>query len=262
MYVAVGQFAVTPEWEVNARKCLSLMAEARQKGASLLVLPEALLARDDNDPDLSVKSAQSLEGPFLNMLCQESAGNTMTTVLAVHDPSTPGRAINTLVVLRDGAIIARYAKLHLYDAFSIQESRLVDPGDVIPPLLEIDGLKIGLMTCYDVRFPDLALNLALQGADVLVLPAAWVKGPLKEHHWATLLTARALDTTCYVVAAGECGNKNIGQSRVVDPLGVTIAAAAEAPVLLLTEIISERIALARQQLPVLRNRRFAPPQLL
>jgi Predicted amidohydrolase len=186
----------------------------------------------------------------------------MTTVLAVHVPSTPGRAINTLVVLRDGAIIARYAKLHLYDAFSIQESRLVDPGDVIPPLLEIDGLKIGLMTCYDVRFPDLALNLALQGADVLVLPAAWVKGPLKEHHWATLLTARALDTTCYVVAAGECGNKNIGQSRVVDPLGVTIAAAAEAPVLLLTEIISERIALARQQLPVLRNRRFAPPQLL
>ncbi|MFH5066801.1 deaminated glutathione amidase [Enterobacter cloacae complex sp. 2024EL-00215] len=262
MYVAVGQFAVTPEWEVNARKCLSLMAEARQKGASLLVLPEALLARDDNDPDLSVKSAQSLEGPFLNMLCQESAGNTMTTVLAVHVPSTPGRAINTLVVLRDGAIIARYAKLHLYDAFSIQESRLVDPGDVIPPLLEIDGLKIGLMTCYDVRFPDLALNLALQGADVLVLPAAWVKGPLKEHHWATLLTARALDTTCYVVAAGECGNKNIGQSRVVDPLGITIAAAAEAPVLLLTEIISERIALARQQLPVLRNRRFAPPQLL
>ena len=262
MYVAVGQFAVTPEWEVNARKCLSLMAEARQKGASLLVLPEALLARDDNDPDLSVKSAQSLEGPFLNMLCQESAGNTMTTVFAVHVPSTPGRAINTLVVLRDGAIIARYAKLHLYDAFSIQESRLVDPGDVIPPLLEIDGLKIGLMTCYDVRFPDLALNLALQGADVLVLPAAWVKGPLKEHHWATLLTARALDTTCYVVAAGECGNKNIGQSRVVDPLGITIAAAAEAPVLLLTEIISERIALARQQLPVLRNRRFAPPQLL
>ncbi|WP_308328407.1 nitrilase-related carbon-nitrogen hydrolase, partial [Enterobacter chuandaensis] len=120
----------------------------------------------------------------------------------------------------------------------------------------------GLMTCYDLRFPELALHLALQGADVLVLPAAWVKGPLKEHHWSTLLAARALDTTCYVVAAGECGNKNIGQSRVVDPLGVTIAAAAEAPHLLMAEIILERIALARQQLPVLRNRRFAPPQLL
>lgn len=262
MYVAVGQFAVTPEWEVNARKCVALMAEARQKGASLLVLPEALLARHDSDPDLSVKSAQPLDGGFLQMLCHESAGNAMTTILTIHVPSSPGRAVNTLVVLREGAIIGRYAKLHLYDAFSIQESRLVDPGDIVPPLIDIAGMRVGLMTCYDLRFPELALNLALQGADVLVLPAAWVKGPLKEHHWVTLLSARALDTTCYVVAAGECGNKNIGQSRVIDPLGVTIAAAAEAPTLLMTEILLDRITLARQQLPVLRNRRFAPPQLI
>lgn len=262
MYVAVGQFVVTPEWHKNALTCVNLMKQAGQKGASLLVLPEALLARDDNDPDLSVKSAQPLDGEFLQHLLAQSAGNTMTTILTIHVPSTQGRAVNTLVAIRDGAIVAHYAKLHLYDAFSIQESRLVDPGDNIPPLLEIDGFRIGLMTCYDLRFPELALHLALQGADVLVLPAAWVKGPLKEHHWATLLAARALDTTCYVVAAGECGTKNIGQSRVVDPLGVTIAAAAEAPDLLVAEIKSERIALARQQLPVLLNRRFAPPQLL
>lgn len=262
MYVAVGQFAVTPDWHANASTCVNLMMQARQKGASLLVLPEALLARDDNDPDLSVKSAQPLDGEFLQQLLAQSTGNTMTTILTIHVPSTPGRAVNTLVAIRDGAIVARYAKLHLYDAFSIQESRRVDSGGSIPPLLEIDGFKIGLMTCYDLRFPELSLHLALQGADVLVLPAAWVRGPLKEHHWATLLAARALDTTCYVVAAGECGTKNIGQSRVVDPLGVTIAAAAEAPHLLVAEISSERIALARQQLPVLRNRRFAPPQLL
>lgn len=262
MYVAVGQFAVTPDWNENAEKCVSLMHQAKQKGASLLVLPEALLARDDGDPDLSVKSAQTLEGAFLKRLLAESVGNTLTTILTVHIPSSPGRAVNTLMAIREGAIVASYAKLHLYDAFSVQESRLVDPGSVIPPLIEVEGFKIGLMTCYDIRFPELALNLALQGAEVLVLPAAWVKGPLKEHHWATLLAARALDTTCYVVAAGECGNKNIGQSRVVDPLGVTVAAAAETPALLLTEIISARIALARQQLPVLRNRRFAPPQLM
>jgi predicted amidohydrolase len=223
--------------------------------------PEALLARDDNDPDLSVKSAQPLDGEFLQQLLAQSAGNTMTTILTIHVPSTPGRAVNTLVAIRDGAIVARYAKLHLYDAFSIQESRRVDPGDRVPPLLEIDGFKVGLMTCYDLRFPSWRSSGAA-GADVLVLPAAWVKGPLKEHHWATLLAARALDTTCYVVAAGECGTKNIGQSRVVDPLGVTIAAAAEAPHLLVAEINLDRIALARQQLPVLRNRRFAPPQLL
>lgn len=129
-------------------------------------------------------------------------------------------------------------------------------------MIDVDGIKLGLMTCYDLRFPEMALNLALAGAEVLVLPAAWVRGALKEHHWATLLTARALDTTCYVVAAGECGNKNIGQSRIIDPLGVTIAAAAEVPTLVMAEIDPGRIALARGQLPVLRNRRFAPPQLL
>lgn len=262
MYVAVGQFAVTAHWEENARQCVDLMAQAARQGAALLVLPEALLARDDSDPDLSVKSAQSLEGGFLQQLLAESLRNSLTTVLTIHVPTTPGRAANTQVVLREGKIIEQYAKLHLYDAFSIQESRLVDPGRQIPPLIDVDGFRLGLMTCYDLRFPEMALNLALAGAEVLVLPAAWVKGPLKEHHWATLLAARALDTTCYIIAAGECGNKNIGQSRVIDPLGVTIAAAAEAPALLMAEIDRERVAQARRQLPVLRNRRFAPPQLL
>ncbi|MBL5897743.1 deaminated glutathione amidase [Lelliottia amnigena] len=262
MIVAVGQFAVTADWHENARLCVELMAQSARQGAALLVLPEALLARDDNDPDLSVKSAQPLDGGFLTLLLAESKSNRLTTILTVHVPTIQGRAENTLVVLREGKIIAHYAKLHLYDAFNVQESRLVDPGNQIPPLIEIDGIRFGLMTCYDLRFPEMALSLAIAGADALVLPAAWVKGPLKEHHWATLLTARALDTTCYVVASGECGNKNIGQSRVVDPLGVTIAAAGESPALLMAEIDRARIALARRQLPVLRNRRFAPPQLL
>ncbi|MEE9685723.1 deaminated glutathione amidase [Lelliottia amnigena] len=262
MIVAVGQFAVTADWHENARLCVELMAQSARQGAAMLVLPEALLARDDNDPDLSVKSAQPLDGGFLTLLLAESKSNRLTTILTVHVPTIQGRAENTLVVLREGKIIAHYAKLHLYDAFNVQESRLVDPGNQVPPLIEIDGIRFGLMTCYDLRFPEMALSLAIAGADALVLPAAWVKGPLKEHHWATLLTARALDTTCYVVASGECGNKNIGQSRVVDPLGVTIAAAGESPALLMAEIDRERIALARRQLPVLRNRRFAPPQLL
>lgn len=262
MIVAVGQFAVTADWHENARLCVELMAQSARQGAALLVLPEALLARDDNDPDLSVKSAQPLDGGFLTLLLAESKSNRLTTILTVHVPTIQGRAENTLVVLREGKIIAHYAKLHLYDAFNVQESRLVDPGNQVPPLIEIDGIRFGLMTCYDLRFPEMALSLAIAGADALVLPAAWVKGPLKEHHWATLLTARALDTTCYVVASGECGNKNIGQSRVVDPLGVIIAAAGESPALLMAEIDRERIALARRQLPVLRNRRFAPPQLL
>lgn len=262
MFVAAGQFAVSPLWEKNAQTCVSLMSQAAENGVALLVLPEALLARDDLDPDLSVKSAQLLEGGFLTLLLRESASNAMTTILTLHVPSTPGRAFNMLVALRAGKIVAHYAKLHLYDAFSIQESRNVDAGDAIAPLLEVDDMKVGLMTCYDLRFPELALAQALQGAEVLVLPAAWVRGTLKEHHWSTLLAARALDTTCYMIAAGECGNKNIGQSRIIDPFGVTVAAAAETPTLIMAEVSAQRVRQVRAQLPVLHNRRFAPPQLL
>lgn len=207
MLVAAGQFAVTSVWEKNVEICASLMAQAAENEVSLFVLPEALLARDDHDADLSVKSAQLLEGEFLGRLRRESKRNMMTTILTIHVPSTPGRAWNMLVALQAGNIVARYAKLHLYDAFAIQESRHVDAGNEIAPLLEVEGMKVGLMTCYDLRFPELALAQALQGAEILVLPAAWVRGPLKEHHWSTLLAARALDTTCYMVAAGSAGTK-------------------------------------------------------
>ena len=175
---------------------------------------------------------------------------------------TAGRAINTLVALRGGRIVEQYAKLHLYDAFNIQESRLVDAGTRVPPLIEIEGIRLGLMTCYDLRFPEMALNLALAGAEVLVLPAAWVRGPLKEHHWSTLLAARALDTTCYVVAAGECGNKNIGQSRIIDPMGTIMAGAGDEPQMITADISTASLRQIRERLPVLKNRRFAPPQLL
>ena len=262
MFVAAGQFAVGPSWEKNAETCALLMSQAAREGVSLLVLPEALLARDDLDPDLSVKSAQLLEGGFLTRLLRESAQNDMTTILTIHVPSLPARAFNMLVALRRGMVVAHYAKLHLYDAFSIQESRNVDAGDAIAPLLDVDGLKVGLMTCYDLRFPELALALALQGAEILVLPAAWVRGSMKEHHWATLLAARALDTTCYIIAAGECGTRNIGLSRIVDPLGTTLAGAGSEPQLIFADLSADDLARVRERLPVLRNRRFAPPQLL
>lgn len=91
---------------------------------------------------------------------------------------------------------------------SASRSRVVDPGDE-PPLAGDDGFKIGLMT-RDLRFP-VSWRCIWRRRRTLVLPAAWVRGPLKEHHWATLLAARALDTTRYVVAAGECGTKNIAR---------------------------------------------------
>ncbi|WP_314153898.1 deaminated glutathione amidase [Rouxiella badensis] len=261
MKVALGQFAVSREWEANVETCLSLMAKSREAGADLLVLPEGILARDITDPDLVLKAAQPLDGPFVSKLLDASKGNALTTMMSIHTPTPDGRAFNVLISIRNGEIISEYRKLHLYDAFNMQESRNVNPGTEVPPLVDVAGFKVGLMTCYDVRFPELARRLVLDGAEVLVLPAAWVKGPLKEMHWEVLVTARALENTSYIVAVGECGERNIGNSMVVDPLGVAIARAAEAPALVFADIERERLAHARKVLPVLENRCFDVPQL-
>lgn len=261
MKVALGQFAVSREWRENTKICLGLMKDALAGGADLLVMPEGVLARDIADPDLVLKAAQPLDGPFVTELLAASKGTSLTTIMTVHVPAGDGKALNVLIVLRNGEIIARYDKLHLYDAFAMQESERVRPGNTVPPLVEVAGMMVGLMTCYDVRFPELARRLALDGADVLVLPSAWVKGPLKEMHWEVLATARALENTCYLVAVGECGPRNIGNSLVVDPLGVAIAKAPESAALVFADLDPQRIAHAREVLPVLENRRFARPEL-
>jgi predicted amidohydrolase len=261
MKAALGQFAVSPVWEENAQTCIRLMDEARAGGADILVLPEGVLARDITDPKIVLKSAQPLDGPFVTRVLEASRGSTLTAFTCVHVPDGRGRVFNTQIAVRDGAIVATYRKLHLYDAFMSKESENVQPGLEVPPLLEIAGLKVGMMTCYDVRFPELARRLAVDGADVLVLPSAWVRGLGKEAHWEVLVTARALENTCYVVAVGECGERNIGASMLVDPLGVAIARAAEAPALVFADIDPARLRYARHALPVLANRRFADPEL-
>ncbi|MEQ4532367.1 MAG: deaminated glutathione amidase [Mixta sp.] len=261
MKVAMGQFAVGREWQQNAQTCEKLMQQAQDAGASLLVLPESVLAADMTDPGFAVSAAQPLDGPFVTQLLTKSQGSSLTTIFTLLIPDGPQRAINAQLALRNGAIIARYDKLHLYDAFAMQESQRVTAGNQLPPLLDVGGMKIGMMTCYDIRFPELARRLALDGADVLVLPSAWVRGPLKEMHWEVLVTARALENTCYLMAVGECGPRNIGSSLIVDPLGIAIARAAEEPALVFAELDAERIASARQRLPVLANRRFNRPEL-
>jgi predicted amidohydrolase len=261
MKVALGQFVISSEWQNNAETCQILMARAVQAGAELLVLPEACMAQDGSDADGVLRLAQPLDGPFVSQLLAASRGSTLTTIAGMHTPSGDGLVYNVLVVIRDGRLIAHYNKLHLYDAWEMKESKNVKPGSEVPPLLEIAGFNVGLMTCYDLRFPDMARRLVMDGADVLVVPSAWVKGPLKEKHWEVLATARALENTSYLIGVSACGGRNIGNSLVIDPMGMAIAHAAEEPALIFADLDKTRLAQVRHVLPVLENQRFVRPQL-
>lgn len=264
--VAVAQFTVTREPERNLDIIDRLARDAAAEGARLLVLPEGLIARDGDDDSFAAAHAQPLDGPFVAGLRRIGAERHITLMGTVHVADHCGtnrRVSNVFLVIREGNIEAAYRKLHLYDAFAARESDAVRPGDELPPIVDVDGWRIGVMTCYDVRFPETARSLAVRGADAIVVSAAWVRGARKERHWKLLTAARALENTCYVLACSEVSPRNIGCSRIIDPMGDVVAAAGDdcAAALIAAELSRDALDNARRTLPVLQNRRFADPRL-
>jgi predicted amidohydrolase len=223
--------------------------------SDLVVLPEAF-ARDFGEPGSDVSPyAEPLDGPFATELAAVAAEHNTTVVAGMFETSSdPARPHNTLLVR--GAATASYRKIHLYDSFGYRESDALAPGALTPVVVDVAGFRVGLMTCYDLRFPELGRLLVDHGAEVLVVPAAWVAGPRKVEHWRTLARARAIENTVFVVAAGQPGPRYTGHSLVVDPLGDVLAEADEDPAVLRATLDRAVLDEARRTNPSLANRRF------
>src|SRR6195952_4656661 len=219
MRIAVTQFDPGTDTAANAAVLVAAAARAAADGASLLLAPEGSIVSFLTDPGAPVRAAEPLDGPFVSALAAASRkhGIAIAAGTFVPDPNSD-RVQNPLVVLRGGEVVAAYRKIHLYDAFSFVESDSITAGTDSPPVVEIDGVIVGFATCYDLRFPELFRVLQSTGAQVLALASAWVKGPLKEEHWLTLLRARAIENTCYMVAADQSGRAGTGRAAGFDPL--------------------------------------------
>lgn len=190
--------------------------------ADLVVLPEAAMADfGPADADLAAH-AEPLDGPFVTLLA-EHARRIGAVVLAGMFEATDALPFNTLVAVGPGGLIASYRKVHLYDSFGYRESDRLSPGDLRPTVIDVAGTRVGLMTCYDLRFPELARALVDHDARLIVVPAAWVAGEHKLDHWRTLLAARAIENTCWVLGVGQNGRRYTGHSGLYDPWGVRVA---------------------------------------
>ncbi|WP_210439434.1 carbon-nitrogen hydrolase family protein [Nocardioides xinjiangensis] len=224
-------------------------------GADLVVLPEAF-ARDFGEAGSDVSAyAEPLDGRFVQGLQQAAEAASCTVVAGMFEAADdPARPYNTLVVA--GAASAAYRKIHLYDSFGYRESDRLTGGPLEPVVVEVAGWRVGLMTCYDLRFPELGRRLVDAGAEVLVVPAAWLPGERKVTHWRTLLAARAIENTCFVVGAGQPEPRYSGHSAVYGPLGDTLAEASGGEETL--EVVLDRADLdgARRTNPSLANRRL------
>lgn len=259
MRVAVAQTSPTIDLEHNFETIRKYTAEAAAGGASLVVFPEEamLLADDEIKPRFPELLADGWPR-FEALLAELASKHGLTVIAAGYEPNPTGVPFNTVLAYGpSGDQLAKYHKVHLYDAFSYRESDYITHGTELPPVIEVGEFRVGIANCYDLRFPELFRSMADRSVDIISLSAAWVSGKGKEMHWELLSQARAIENVSWVIAAGTVQSDAAGLSRIVDPLGIVVASLdAHNEGIAFTEITRERTDQARDMLPALNNRRI------
>jgi predicted amidohydrolase len=260
MRVAVVQLTAGEDKSENLAVLVRRVEEAAAAGAALVVAPEATM-HPFGAPDLPLAPlAEPLDGAFVTGVRDAARRLGVTVVVGMFESvaGSTDRAYNTVVAAGpDGTLLGRYRKQHLFDALGWMESKRLEPGAATERLVFRCGeFTVGVMTCYDLRFPELARALADDGCDLIAVPSAWVAGPLKEDQWATLVRARAIENVLYVAAADQSPPTYAGRAMMVDPFGVVMASLAERDGVAVVDVDVERVVACRQRMPSLEHRRW------
>jgi predicted amidohydrolase len=262
MKIAAAQIVTTLDKSENRELAVQIVKEAAGAGADLVVLPEATMCSFGDDDTPLTEYAEPLYGPFVKALTRVAGETGITVIAGIFEPATgEDRVYNTIVAVGPAGHIGAYRKFHLYDAMGWKESRRIKPGDPTTDemvVFSIGELTVGVMNCYDLRFPEMARALVDRGANVLVVPAHFINGPEKAEVWQVLLRARAIENTAYVVGAGKPGPECTGHSMIVDPLGDVLADLDGDEIGAVgAELSIDRVREVRVSIPVLENRRFS-----
>jgi deaminated glutathione amidase len=261
MRVALCQIPISSTPAVNLDRVRAAVTEAAAGGARLAVFPEGTHVRFSADLRAA---AEPLDGPFCRGLSDIAKSAGVAVIAGVFETAPDGRAYNTAVGIdTDGRLAAAYRKIHLFDALGHRESDNVAPGSALV-IAKLAGLRVGLLTCYDIRFPELARALAASGAELLAVPAAWASGTFKEEHWVTLVRARAIENTIWIAAAGQVPDPaepatraptGVGRSMLVDPMGAVRLDLGPAAAIATGDVEPHYTEAVRGVLPSLANRR-------
>lgn len=262
MRIALAQITSSTDPSANLSLVEDYSRRAADAGARMVLFPESTMCRF-GAPLAPI--AEPLDGPWASGVRAIAQRYGIVVVAGMYCPSGDGRVTNTLIAAgtsTEGLIDAHYDKIHLYDAFGVTESRTVAPG-FEPTMITVDGVRVGLTTCYDIRFPELYVELARRGAQIITVHASWGSGPGKLDQWTLLARARALDTTAIVAAVDQAypgdeiaatGPTGVGGSVVASATGDVIAAAGADVQLLVTDVDLAGAEKARASIAVLDNR--------
>lgn len=257
--IALVQMRSSEDKQENLKKSIEFIAKAAGRGAELVCFPEFQMAFSPGSQSATnlAKIAETVKGDFITGLATAARKNKIGIIATIYEKSgRSNRVYDTAVMLSPtGRVSAIYRKLHLYNALGFKESAKLVPGKTITRPARTGAGSVGLLICYDLRFPELSRILTIKGADILVAPSAWVAGEMKEEHWQTMIKARAIENGSYVVAPDQLGNIYCGRSMAVDPFGAVLVDMGQCEGVEVIEIDKLRVQKVRQSLPLLKNRR-------
>ena len=266
MRVAAVQLNSTADPSANLAAADRLTRAAAADGARLIVLPEKWTAIGSDEQQR--EAAETLDGPAIawaRALARELEVDLVAGSILERVPGHEKLANTSVHVDPQGEVRASYRKLHMFDVEvagrSYRESDIEEPGEEIVTSETADGVELGLSICYDLRFPELYRILAVRGARIIAVPAAFTLATTRDH-WETLLRARAIENQAFIIAANQVGahpggHRSGGRSMIVDPWGLVLAQAPDREGHVLAELDLERQLEIRAQLPSLANRRPA-----
>ena len=262
--VALVQMRSSENKEENLKTSVDFISKAADRNASLICFPEFQMAFSplkQSPKDLANNVAEYIDGGnFVSALCRSAKRNKIGVIATVYERNKNKNELkvyDTAVLINNkGQITSVYRKLHLYNALGFRESDKLIQGNVIEKPVSTSVGNIGLMICYDIRFPEMSRILTVNGADILVVPSAWVYGIMKEDHWRTMIMARAIENGSYIIAPDQVGNIFSGRSMVADPFGTVLLDMGDKQGMDVVEIDKSRVMKVRESLPLLKNRRL------
>ena len=259
MKVAVVQFKASTNKDENLKKIISYIKKAASKNATLCAFPEFMMlyTKSSQTSNELASLSETIKGNFISGISKAAKENHIQVVGSFYEKSSKkNRVYDTSFVINNlGKVVSTYRKIHLYDALGFKESNKMMPGSKIAKPVATSIGKIGMMICYDLRFPEMSRALAVAGSEVLIAPSAWVKGPMKEEHWITINKTRAIENGCYVIAPDQVGNIYCGRSLVVDPYGKILLDMKKKQGIGFVDVDLKKVKQTRKILPLLKNRR-------